>query len=357
MNSSGGRAPPGRGRGGDRARSPACWPAAAAGAAGRRRMAATRCVTEPLDRQYLVHVLPGAPDPGYRTDPPTSGPAPAHPAGRGRGHQAAVPAGPGGAAGGGPGAAPAPRAAAAGPRARSRRWPAATSSSPPTPTCPTAPRCRHRVGHQAGLRGASTATRSSPSPATTPARAPAAQLATVADRHGGAVPDMHAVNGRRANGLRAPRRRVCRSSEISRRSGVNRSTIRALARRRPVTVHRAASTERPLDLSVRSVQRTSGLRIPARAVPRRRVHQPDETRRPPTTTGLLRPVPDDHGGVPGCDGARWSPTASGSVAQGRVHRGLLRLEALALRLPTGGSRPQAPAADRARPSGRRSSHS
>ena len=30
--------------------------------------------TEPLDRQYLVHVLPGAPDPAYRTDPPTSGP-------------------------------------------------------------------------------------------------------------------------------------------------------------------------------------------------------------------------------------------------------------------------------------------
>ena len=30
--------------------------------------------SEPLDRQYLVHVLPGAPDPDYRTDPPTSGP-------------------------------------------------------------------------------------------------------------------------------------------------------------------------------------------------------------------------------------------------------------------------------------------
>jgi drug/metabolite transporter (DMT)-like permease len=30
--------------------------------------------SEPLDRQYLVHVLPGGPDPDYRTDPPTSGP-------------------------------------------------------------------------------------------------------------------------------------------------------------------------------------------------------------------------------------------------------------------------------------------
>jgi drug/metabolite transporter (DMT)-like permease len=33
-----------------------------------------RVVTEPLDRQYLVHVLPGAADPHYQTDPPTSGP-------------------------------------------------------------------------------------------------------------------------------------------------------------------------------------------------------------------------------------------------------------------------------------------
>jgi drug/metabolite transporter (DMT)-like permease len=47
-----------------------CGSASGSGSAG----GCQRVVTEPLDRQYLVHVLPGAPDPSYRTDPPTSGP-------------------------------------------------------------------------------------------------------------------------------------------------------------------------------------------------------------------------------------------------------------------------------------------
>jgi hypothetical protein len=45
--------------------------------------ACDRVVTEPLDRQYLVHVLPGSADPQYQTDPPTSGPhQPTPPVGR-----------------------------------------------------------------------------------------------------------------------------------------------------------------------------------------------------------------------------------------------------------------------------------
>ena len=66
--------------------------------------------TEPLDRQYLVHVLPGAPDPEYRTDPPTSGPHQPTPPIEGvvtKPLSRPVQVGP---ARGGPGAAAAPRA-------------------------------------------------------------------------------------------------------------------------------------------------------------------------------------------------------------------------------------------------------
>ncbi len=40
----------------------------------RRRDACGAVVREPLDERYLVHALPGAPEPRYITDPPTSGP-------------------------------------------------------------------------------------------------------------------------------------------------------------------------------------------------------------------------------------------------------------------------------------------